>query len=176
MKRFKCLLLDANVVIKLFSLGLWDAIAKQCEIHLSEIVIREADYYEDSEGRRQDINLAPYIESGRVQIFSHSAADLSIFRKSFDPIYLEKLDPGETESLVHLLSYKSEDFHLCSSDAIVFRVLGNLKRSHQGVSLEEVLDQFKFRCSLERHFTIGFRRRWSQEGLADSLFGGGLRE
>ena len=71
MKRFKCLLLDANVVIKLFSLGLWDALVKQCEIHLSEIVVTESNFYEDSEGNRHDINLAAYIRDGQIQIFSH---------------------------------------------------------------------------------------------------------
>jgi hypothetical protein len=176
MKKFKCLLLDANIVIKLCKLGLWDALLKQCEIHLSETVIQEANYYEDSKGERHDINLNPYVERGQVHVFSHSAADLKKFRESFDPIYLEKLDPGETESLIHLLSTAGEDYYLCSSDAIVFRVLGNLKRSHQGVSLEEVLNQFDFRCSLEWHFTKGFRQRWCQEGLADSLYGGGFKE
>jgi hypothetical protein len=34
MKKFKCLLFDTNVVIKLFSLGLWDAFVKQYAIHL----------------------------------------------------------------------------------------------------------------------------------------------
>lgn len=176
MKRFKFLLLDANIVIKLFSLGLWDALVKQCEIHLSEIVVGEADYYEDSEGTRQDIDLAPFIRSGQVQIFSHSSADLAKFKASFDPIYLEKLDPGETESLVHLLSEESADLYLCSADAIIFRVLGNLKLSDKGVSLEEIFDQFKLRRNLDHHFTKKFRRRWSQEGLADSLHGGGFKE
>jgi hypothetical protein len=176
MKRFKCLLLDANVVIKLFSLGLWNALMKQCEIHLSEIVVGEANYFEDSKGVRHDIDLSPCIESGQVQVFSHSATDLMKFRKSFDCIYLEKLDPGETESLVHLLLEKSEDIYLCSADAIVIRVLGNLKLSENGVSLEEVLDQFKLRRNLEPHFTKTFRQRWSQDGLADSLYGGGFKE
>lgn len=59
MKRFKFLLLDTNVVIKLFSLGLWDALVKQCEVHLSEIVVSESNYFEDSEGKRHDIDPGP---------------------------------------------------------------------------------------------------------------------
>src|SRR3974377_1669747 len=176
MKRFKCLLLDANVVIKLFELGLWDALVSQCEVHLSEIVVGEADYFEDSEGKYNDIDLVPYIKSDRVQIFSHSAAELNKFRSSFDPIYVEKLDPGETESLVHMLSGENEDLYLCSADAIVFRVLGNLKLSEKGVSLEELLGQFKLRRKLEFHFTKQFRRRWSQAGLGDSMFGEGFKK
>jgi hypothetical protein len=176
MRKFKCLLLDANVVIRLFSLGLWDAVVSQCEIHLSEIVTQEAEYYEDSAGNRHDINLRHYIEENRVNVFSHSSADLTNFRDRFDLIYVERLDPGETESLVHLLSPGGEDYHLCSSDAIVFRVLGNLKLSNQSVSLEEVLDQLNFRHTLEWEFTKQFRQRWCQDGVADSLFGAGLKD
>jgi hypothetical protein len=176
MQRFKCLLLDANIVIELFSLGLWDAFVKQCEVHLSEIVVGEADYYEDPEGTRHNIDLTSYRKSGQIQIFSHSADDLAEFKASFDPTYLEKLDPGETESLLHILSLQSEDLYLCSADAIVFRVLGNLKISEQGVSLEEVFHQFGFRRKLEYQFTREFRRRWSQEGLAESLHGKGCKE
>jgi hypothetical protein len=44
MKRFKCPLLDANVVIELSSLGLWDALVRQCDIHLSEMVIAESNF------------------------------------------------------------------------------------------------------------------------------------
>ncbi len=175
MKRFKCLLLDANVVIKLFELGLWDALVSQSEVHLSGIVAGEADYYEDSQGTRHDINLAPYLSSGRVQLFSHSATDLKKFRESFDPIYVEKLDAGETESLVHLLYGIEEGTYLCSADAIVFRVLGNLKLSERGVSLEELLGRFKWQRNLDPHFRREFRLRWSQEGLGDSMFGGGFR-
>jgi hypothetical protein len=176
MKRFKCLLLDANVVIKLFSLGLWDAVVSQCEIHLSEIVVGEADYYENSEGTHHDIDLTEYIKSGQVNVFSRTAADLKRFRTSFDPEYVEKLDDGETESLVHLLSGACEGFFLCSADAIVFRVLGNVRLAENGVSLEEVLGQFRLRRDLEYQFTKDFRRRWSQTGLGDSLFGAGFRQ
>ena len=176
MKRFKFLLLDADVVIKLFSLGLREALVKQCEVHLSEIVVAESNYFEDSEGERHDIDLAPYIRDGRIQVFSHSAADLQKFRSSFDSMYLEKLDPGETESLIHLLCPENENLLLCSGDAIVFRVLGNLQITEKGISLEEILDRFGWRRNLEPCFTKKWPQQWSQTGLGDSMFGGGKQQ
>jgi hypothetical protein len=157
-------------------LGLWDVLVKQCEIHLSQTVVAESDYFEDSAGERHDIDLVPYIQDGRIQVFSHSAADLQKFKSSFDSMYLEKLDPGETESLVHLLSRESEDLFLCSGDAIVFRVLGNLQIAEQGISLEEIFDRFGWRRSLAPCFTKSWRQQWSQTGLADSMFGGGRKQ
>lgn len=175
MKRYQFLLLDANVIIELFSLGLWDALTERCDIHLSDIVVQEADYYEDASGAHRDIDLSSYIDGGRVRVFSHSASDLLQFKSSFDRAYLEKLDPGETESLLQLLSRKEEDLLLCSADAIVFRVLGNLKMSDKGLSLEEVLHRSGLRRKLKRQFTREFRLRWSRQGLAESLQGGGFK-
>jgi len=166
MKKYQCLLLDANVVIELFSLGLWDAIVKQCEIHLSEIVIQEASYYPDASGNLCPINLDSYLNQGSVHRFSRSTTDLLNFKNRFGPNYFEKLDPGETESLLHLVSGSCEDYHICSSDAIVFRVLAHLSRSHQGVSLEELLDQFSIRQNLQKKYTRAFRLEWCQRGLA----------
>jgi hypothetical protein len=57
---------------------------------------------------------------------------------SFDSSYIEKLDAGEAESLAYLMNAHDEH-SICSADAIVYRVLGNVDRGHQGASLEEVL-------------------------------------
>lgn len=50
MKRFPCLILDANIVIWLFAQGLWSAVVERCELILSQTVIDEADYFQDSAG------------------------------------------------------------------------------------------------------------------------------
>ena len=47
MKRLRFLLLDANVVIYLFEIGLRDKIVERCEVLLSRIVAeQEAQFYE----------------------------------------------------------------------------------------------------------------------------------
>jgi hypothetical protein len=40
------------------------------------------------------------------------------FRAQFAPVYFEKLDPGETESVAYLLG-QSEEYRICSADKIV---------------------------------------------------------
>lgn len=46
MKKFRLLLLDADVVIELFRLGLWDGIVERCDVHLARIVVEdEAQFY-----------------------------------------------------------------------------------------------------------------------------------
>jgi hypothetical protein len=65
---------------------------------------------------------------------------------------------------------------ICSADKIVFRVLGNLKRSNQGISFEEVLQGIGVSKALPRQFSKVFREMWSSTGLAESLGGIGHKE
>jgi hypothetical protein len=38
--------LDANVVIKLYELQLWQRVRAKCQVRLAETVVQEVDYYE----------------------------------------------------------------------------------------------------------------------------------
>ena len=175
MKRLSLLLLDANVVIYLFGLGLWDKLVNQCDIHLARTVMKEAHFYEDENGRRHDFDLTPYERDGSIAAFEVPLPDMQRFRRSFDPSYLDKLDDGEAESLACLLEGSSEML-ICSADAIVFRVIGNLDRSHQGRSLEEVLSQLGLRRPLPWQFTKKFREHWTRKGVEEGLYGTGCKQ
>ena len=135
MKKFKVLLLDANVVIQLFKLGVWDEVVERCEIYLSRIVAEiEAHFFRADDGRRHDFDLGPYVREDKIKVFDIPVSELKNFTDRFDPIYFEKLDPGEVESIVYLLS-QSEEHLFCSADKIVYRVLGNLDRPVSGRGL-----------------------------------------
>src|SRR5262245_36869980 len=102
-KRLSFLLLDANVVIHLFKLGIWERLIAECDIHLARTVVGEAHFYVDDEGQRHDFDLTIYEANGSVTVFDVPLADVQAFRKSFDPTYFERLDDGEAESLAHLV-------------------------------------------------------------------------
>ena len=171
MKKLRLLLLDACVVIELFRLGLWNRLVDACDIHLSQTVAKsEAQFYFDDQGDMHLTNLASDISHGRITVFDVSLAQLSGFLAKFDNSYLERLDPGETESLVHLMS-TPEPFLICSADSIVFKVLGNLLRAEQGVSLQEILDRLGLSRHLTRQFTKPFREEWTNKGFQEHLAG-----
>jgi len=175
MKKFRLLLLDANVVIELFKRGVWDRLVEACDIHLaSTVVSAEAHFYEDDEGVRHDFDLEPYRRDGKVTVFDIAPSELTTFRATFDPTYFEKLDPGETESLAYLVNSKEECL-ICSADRIVYRVLGNLNRGEQGVSLEEILQKTGLARPLPRQFTRAFREEWTKKGFQEKLGGTGHR-
>ncbi|MCL2648797.1 MAG: hypothetical protein FWD61_17660 [Phycisphaerales bacterium] len=174
MKKFRLLLLDANIVIELFRLGVWDKIIARCDIHIAKTVVRESHFYRDANGNYCSIDLAHYINTKSITEFNVARAELDDFRSRFSSTYFDKLDPGETESLGYLLR-QSEQCQICSADAIVFRVLGNLGRSAQGVSMEEMLNAIGMSRQLEWKFTRNFREHWTKKGFQEGLGGAGMK-
>jgi hypothetical protein len=99
MKRFQCLVLDANIIILLFQHGLWNEVVKRCELILSETVIEEADFFVDSKGVEHRIDLQPDIQAGRIRVVAIMATEVATFRAQFDPVYVQKLDDGKRSPL-----------------------------------------------------------------------------
>ena len=174
MKKFRLLLLDANVVIEIARHGLWDQMVARCDVHLAQTVLDEAQFYEDDQGDKHYIDLAPFISANAITVFNLTPSQTAGFRAQFDPVYFEKLDPGETESLAYLLS-QSDEYRICSADKIIYRVLGCLSRPDQGVSLDEVLGQIGLGRKLGREFTRAYREEWTKKGFQEGLAGIGLR-
>jgi hypothetical protein len=174
MKRYPCLVLDANIVIWLFAQGIWNSVVERCELILSQTVIDEADYFVDGEGVERGIDLQPDIAASRIRVVSVPSSGIASFRSRFDALYVQKLDDGETESLVFCLQ-EGEPCSLCSSDAIVFKVLALMDHSEQGVSLEEVLHKIGLSRSLSHQYTKAFRDEHRARGLQDRLAGIGLK-
>lgn len=174
MSKLKLLILDACVVIQLHEIGRWEEIVKRCDVHLSAIVAKREVRYDDSNG--VTIDLSPLIQSGNITMFAVEEADVEIFRRQFDADYLGVLDDGEAESLAYLFSNK-QDFLISSADRIVYRVLGNLHRTEQGISLEEILSRLGATAGgLPRQYTKAFREQWSQTGFQERIRGIGFRD
>ena len=168
-KKFRLLLLDANIVIKLFAMGLWDRLLEHCDVHLSRTIATvEAHFFEDDEGQRHDFDLSGYETSGAITVFDVTLAQNAELTKHFDAAYLERFDPGEREALAHLVT-SSEQYVICSADSIVFKVLGFLQRGEQGISLEEILQKTGFARQMEWQFTKAFREKYTQDGFRDKL-------
>jgi len=175
-KRFKLFLLDANVVIELFRQGIWDTVVEKCDVYLSRTVAEiEAHFYETDDGRRHDFDLMPYIRENNITVFEIPPSRLKKFYSEFNIEYLEKLDPGESESLAYLMEQK-EAYRICSADKIVYRVLGNLCASEKGISLEEILDQIGLTRRLIYQFSKAYRIKWSNKGFEEGIRGIGLKK
>ena len=175
-KKFSLLLLDANVVIRLFELGIWDRILDACDVHLTRIVAeKEADFFVDGSEVRRPIDLGPSEQDGRITVHEIPASKVAEFRSRFTDPILDRLDDGETESLA-LLVESDKRFLICSSDAIVFRVLGALCIGEQGLSLEEILQRIGLNRKLKWQFSKAFRLRFTNQGFDEGIRGFGVRQ
>jgi len=155
-------------------MGLWGPLSERYEIHLSEVVSDEAQFFESGEGRKY-IDLNSLVEDGRITISCASIAAVKAFRDRFDLDYFSRLDPGEAESLTILLREEAR-YRFCSADAIVFKVLGNLGKSELCISLEMVFSQVGLGREVDWPYTEEFRKRYLQEGALDRIQDRGLRE
>lgn len=173
MPKSRLVLLDANVIIGLFELKLWDALIARYDVLIAETCAGEALWYEDGE-HRVDIDLGPYVADGRVTTVTVDLSIVKAFAARFEPNYLEKLDPGELESLAHLLTM-TDACQICSGDRIVYRVLGNLGKGELGVSLEELLAAIGRAIKVARMFTKAFREEATQQGFQERMQGLGAR-
>jgi len=169
------LLFDANVIIHLFKLHIWETVIARRDVCLGGIVVSEAHFYETDEGERIDFDLSDYVNAGQVQRFDVLVSETQTFCAKFTPLFSDQIHAGELELLVRLSENPSE-YHLCSSDAIVFRVLGALDLSEKGLSLEEVLSQTGLGRALPHQFSRKFRERWTQKGFQEGLRGLGLKD
>lgn len=175
MSRLKLLILDANVVIHLHELGIWSKLIGLCDVHLPRTVVSEVSYYE-ADGEKCYIDIEPDVVEQRVHAFDVALSDIKAFRDQFDPFYVEGLDPGECEALAYLCK-SDQDFLISSGDAIVYRVLGRLKRSNQGISLEEILQKIGLQQNqLPWACRKAFRQKYTRDGEINALHGIGLKK
>ena len=177
MPKLKLLILDAGVVITLHELKLWDEVVEKCDVHLSQIVVEQEVQFSPSEDDQygDDINLQPYVQDGRVQMFCVNPKEIHDFRSLFDANYFVDLDDGEAESLAYLFS-QQEEFLISSGDAITYKVLGNTGRTEQGISLEEILQKIGLGKELSWAYTKEFREKYSNDGSQDMIQGRGMKQ
>lgn len=172
-QKLKLLLLDADVIILAHELGIWDRLVKTCKISVTETVIDEANMWFDEDEGSHQIDLAPLVKKGDVECVAVPLSEVLRFRKRFNLVYLDGMDPGETESLT-LLESSDEKWMFCSGDAISFKILGCLAKGDQGVSLEEVLQTCGLSISGAKdlgHHTKAYREKFTRKGEQDGFMG-----
>lgn len=133
----KLWLLDADVIIDLLSLDVFDKLAKSHEVNVASTVIEEVKSYKRS-GTKQPINFRlQYVESGLVKECSASPDEIKTILDKIPAHSHETIDPGELESLTVLA--REEELTFCSCDAAVIRTLPILDLSNKGISVEGLL-------------------------------------
>jgi hypothetical protein len=168
MARPRLLIVDTCTVIELHEIGLWNAVLANFDVTVTETVQEEA--------RQCTIDgETVLIELGyNVSVVSISASDSAALRARFLPRYIEALHPGETDSLVLLL--RTQDHVICSSDAIVYKVLGCLNEGDRCISLEALLNSAGMGRKMRNFwYREDYRKQTIREGQEDAIRGRALK-
>jgi activator of 2-hydroxyglutaryl-CoA dehydratase len=128
----KLLLLDADVVIDLHALGLFDRINKGFEIHITKTVLGEALYFK-SGGARTKIDIRD-----RVTVIENVAVEhLQTVRKEAKEARLG-IDLGEMEAIACLMQ-EDEGLIFCTCDQAAIKLLAFMNLEERSVSTEKAL-------------------------------------
>jgi len=126
----KLLLLDADVIIDLHTLGLFGKISKAYNICLTRDVFEEARYYK-KDGTKIDIDIKDVVIIKNV--------DLESLRKVQREAKEGRLgiDPGETTSIAYLI--QTEEITFCSCDQAAIKLISYMGLEQKSISLEKAL-------------------------------------
>lgn len=128
----KLLLLDADVIIDLHTLGLFDRIIKGYEINVTKTVLSEASYFK-SGGTKTKIDIRD-----QVTIVENVAVEhLQTVRNEAKEARLG-IDPGELEAIAYLIQEK-EGLTFCTCDQAAIKLLAFMDIDERAVSLEKTI-------------------------------------
>ena len=175
MKRFQFLLLDAGPIIKLFELNLWDKFIDKCDVTIPRTIVEDETVFCGTEDNKTFLEQGLASYEKKVKIVDVPLSLINNFYKRFDLTYQANIHPGEKEALAFLFN-APENFLLCSADKAVFKVLGLLGKSEQGISLEEILEQIGLKQNLGWQYSKQFREKFTQMGQIDAIQDKGIEK
>ncbi|MCH7922405.1 MAG: hypothetical protein IH975_05155 [Nitrospinae bacterium] len=157
----KFVLLDANIVIQAYRLGIWKDLIERVEVWVPSIIIRdEALFYTERIGGVPDeINLQQLVDDGKIKEISATHAELVSLYAVFDSVFIETIHEGENEALAFLLKGAEEELYSCTADARAIQAVAMIEMSHKGISMEFLLRSIGLQQTLEVQYTEDFFRR-----------------
>lgn len=128
----KLLLLDADVIFDLHTLGLFDKMGKTYSLYVTRTVLGEAKYFK-KEGIKQKINIR-----NEVTVINDVALDsLKCVRTEAKEARLG-IDPGELESIAYLSS-SEEEIIFCTCDKAAIKLISYMGFESRLISLEHAV-------------------------------------
>lgn len=167
----KCVLLDANIIIEAYRLGIWEKLIKRVEISVSSTVAyTESLFYVRKEKRVPEaINLKNLIAEGKIKEHCASSEDLAGLYSRFDRVFIEGIHAGEAECLALILKQRVKETLFCSADAVAIQALAMLDRSEDGISFEALLKKTGLMKPIRRHFTERFFKENLRQGVQNRI-------
>ena len=147
----RSLLLDADVVIDLHTLGLFGKISRAYDICLTRDVFVEARYYK-KDGIKIDIDIKHVVIIRNVNLESLR----EVQREAKEARLV--IDPGESTSIAYLIQ-TDEEITFCSCDQAAIKLISYMELEKKAISLEKTLRSAGYHGKnlYPRHFEKTFK-------------------
>lgn len=169
---------DADVIIRLHKLDLWDKLCQRTQLVVPSIIVHEeALFFTDpATEQRIEIHLPDLVGDGVIIESTATAVEMGRVATQFDPVAREGLHAGELEALTLLYTRRVTGCWFCSGDGNATRALVLLGLGEWGLSLEEALRRTGLCASgrLPHQFSEETFRQRVQQAQIDRLQGTGL--
>jgi hypothetical protein len=134
----KLVLLDANVIIEAFRVGVWDRLVGKVEVIIARSVFEDESvhWFVQGTGERKYIDLGRFFKEGKVRIVDGPVSTYSSVRRQVPRTLI--LHAGELESIAWLME-NDEPVSFCTADRAATRALVFLDLTEKAVSLEGLL-------------------------------------
>jgi hypothetical protein len=157
MKKPRLLLLDSDVVITCYEIGIWQELKAKYDVHVTSIVATtEVMHFKDA-GRKIAIDLEKQAANGEIVIVEATAIEMANIINLFTNSFAQGIDDGELEGLAVISKGELESCKFCTGDTNSIQAVGMLALGEQSISLEEVLSLAGIKClpphSLPPHFS-----------------------
>jgi len=174
--RLKLILLDADVIIEAYRIGIWLDLIGRVQIAVPSIVAHdEALFYSEEEGRiPQQINLPKLIQKGEICELMASDIEMGDLYSKFDRVFVEGLHDGEAEAIALIYAQKAEGYKFCTGDKVAIQSLAMIGYSSEGISMEKLLSNVGLQKNLSHQFTESYFKKWLGIGKKRLITGNGL--
>ena len=160
----RIVLLDADVIIDLHRLNLWERIVERNEVLIPSSVLRlEVYYFKDESGAKHSIDLIQEVGTTIIEV-TVSVDEIQDFKQKFERFIQEELDLGETEAL-KILSDR-DDCLFCTCDKAAIKAIAILGKREQGISFENLVTSSGITKKLEKkHMETKFKQLLDEGSL-----------
>jgi|ERR1700675_48728 len=170
----RSVLLDANVIIESYAIGVWNSLMLSLDIAVPSIITRQEAKYFIVAGKYNPIQLAPLIANNQLRELAADTRELSELINNFGFLFSQSIDAGEHEALALFLAGRCAGHHFCTADAAPIQSLAMLDMSDCGISLEELLQSIGIAKPLDKQFRKSFFEQQIMEGKRRRSEGDGL--
>jgi predicted nucleic acid-binding protein len=147
----KLLLLDADVVIDLHSLGLFEKMSKSYNLFVTREVLEEAKFY-----RKRNQKIPIKIREKVTLIDDIKVECLAEVRKEAREARLA-IDSGESTSIAYILQ-SERDMNLCLCDKAAIKLMAYMNLEQNAISVEKILKNAGQHTKLyPRHFESTYK-------------------